>query len=98
MLALLGDLRKTGGGGVTVRGRLAFCEQTPWIQNMTLRENIIFGRAFDQERYRRVVAACALEPDLAALPAGDATEIGANGINLSGGQRARVALGALVLV
>ena len=70
----------------------AFCTQTPWVVNDTLQGNIIFGRPFDQERYDQVVEACALRDDLAILPAGDKTEIGEHGINLSGGQKARVCL------
>ncbi len=71
---------------------LAFCNQTPWVINDTVRGNIVFGRAFNYERYYQVVKACALEDDLAVLPAGDMTEIGERGINLSGGQKARISL------
>jgi ABC-type multidrug transport system fused ATPase/permease subunit len=60
--------------------------------NATLRDNILFGRDFIQERYDIVLEACALVDDLDVLPAGDMTEIGERGINLSGGQKARVAL------
>ena len=56
----------------------------------------IFGRPFEQRRYDDALDACALRDDLAALPAGDATEIGERGINLSGGQKARVALARAV--
>jgi len=77
-----------GGGG----GYVSYCAQTPWVVNDTVRGNILFGREFDQERYDRVVEACALLDDLIVLPAGDMTEIGERGINLSGGQKARVSL------
>lgn len=90
-LALVGDLHHVAGTHA-VRGRVAYTEQMAWIQNMTLRDNIVFGRPFDAARYGRVLSACALQPDLDALPAGDQTEIGSNGINLSGGQRQRVSL------
>lgn len=60
--------------------------------NDTLRNNILFGAAFDEERYRKVLNWCCLEPDLLRLVDGDRTEIGAFGVNLSGGQKARVAL------
>lgn len=73
-------------------GFVSYCAQTPWILNSTLKENILFGRPFDEERYNEVVHACALSSDLEILPAGDMTEIGERGINLSGGQKARVAL------
>ena len=75
--------------GVTVRGTVAYCAQEPWIQNATLRDNILFGAVFDQPKYDAVLAACALAADIAALPGGDHTEIGERGINLSGGQKAR---------
>ena len=70
----------------------SYCAQTPWVVNDTLRGNILFGRAYDEARYSAVVQACALIDDLAVLPAGDLTEIGEKGINLSGGQKARVSL------
>ena len=54
-----------------------------------MRENITFGAAWDAPRYERVLAACALEDDLKGLPAGDASELGERGLNLSGGQKAR---------
>ena len=75
-----------------MRGRVAFCAQEAWIQNLSFRDNVLFGEPFDAERYAAVVAACALGADIASLPAGDSTEIGERGINLSGGQKARVAL------
>ena len=71
---------------------LSYCNQSPWVVNDTLRGNVLFGREFNQERYDKVIEACALLDDLAVLPAGDKTEIGERGINLSGGQKARVSL------
>ena len=71
---------------------MAYVAQTAWIQNSTLRNNILFGQPFDDSRYDAVLDACALKPDLQVLPAGDQTEIGERGINLSGGQRQRVAV------
>ena len=73
-------------------GFVSYCAQNPWVVNDTLRGNILFGREYDEARYSRVVEVCALQDDLAVLPAGDSTEIGERGINLSGGQKARVAL------
>jgi ABC-type multidrug transport system fused ATPase/permease subunit len=80
------------GTGPVVRGRVAYCAQVPWVMGATLRENVLFGEPYDEARYRRVLDACALGPDLASLPAGDETEIGERGVTLSGGQKARVAL------
>uniref|UniRef100_A0A1I7V336 ABC transmembrane type-1 domain-containing protein n=1 Tax=Caenorhabditis tropicalis TaxID=1561998 RepID=A0A1I7V336_9PELO len=93
--ALLGEMGKLKGR-IGVNGRVAYVPQQPWIQNMTLRENITFGRRFDRKRYDQVLYACALKADLKILPAGDQTEIGEKGINLSGGQKARVSLARAV--
>ncbi|KAJ2832598.1 hypothetical protein GGI24_001173 [Coemansia furcata] len=95
MSAILGEMVKSAGS-VTVRGSLAYVPQQAWIMNATLRDNILFGHRFDQELYDRVLDACALRPDLEMLPAGDMTEIGEKGINLSGGQKARVSLARAV--
>ncbi|XP_047234005.1 ATP-binding cassette sub-family C member 3 isoform X2 [Girardinichthys multiradiatus] len=89
--AMLGDMEKVEGE-VSVRGSVAYVPQQAWIQNATLRDNILFGRSFKEHKYRRVLDACALTPDLEVLPGGDMTEIGEKGINLSGGQRQRVSL------
>lgn len=55
---------------------MAYVPQQAWIQNATLRDNILFGRPYVEEKYRRVMDACALTPDLEILPGGDQTEIG----------------------
>lgn len=89
--ALLGEMEKRSGR-VVVRDRVAFYSQQPWVQNMTIRDNILFGNQYDSVKYKRVLEVCCLLPDLQALPAGDETEIGHSGINLSGGQKARVSL------
>ncbi|KAG0250133.1 hypothetical protein DFQ27_009556, partial [Actinomortierella ambigua] len=91
--AMLGEMY-LWQGSVTLYGRrqIAYVPQQAWIMNATVRANILFGQPYDAERYEAVVSACCLEPDLATLPAGDATEIGERGINLSGGQKQRVAL------
>lgn len=70
---------------------VAFVSQTPWLQNTTIKKNILFGSLFEKERYEKVVEACALQTDLAALPKGDETQIGLRGVKVSGGQRARLA-------
>ncbi|XP_072229952.1 ATP-binding cassette sub-family C member 3 isoform X2 [Leuresthes tenuis] len=89
--ALLGEMEKVEGD-VSIRGSVAFVPQQAWIQNATLRDNILFGNAYNEQKYRCVLDACALTPDLEVLPGGDLTEIGEKGINLSGGQRQRVSL------
>ncbi|OQR87195.1 ATP-binding Cassette (ABC) Superfamily [Achlya hypogyna] len=89
--ALLGEMHMVSGQR-TVGGRISFANQEAWIQHDTLRNNILFADALDTVKYERVIAACQLGPDLASLSHGDATEIGERGINLSGGQKARVSL------
>ena len=63
---------------------------------MTLRDNILFGKKYNKRQYVETVVACQLESDLSIMPAGDYTEIGEKGINLSGGQKARVSLARAV--
>ncbi|KAK2956863.1 Multidrug resistance-associated protein [Blattamonas nauphoetae] len=93
--AILGDMDCVEGE-VRMEGRPAYCSQAAWIINDTIRGNITFGLPFDEERYRRVVKACALEHDFADLAAGDETAIGERGVNLSGGQKARIQLARAV--
>ena len=93
--ALLGEM-ETLSGSVRLSGSRAYVAQQAWIQNLTLRDNILFGQPYDPKRFADAVAVCGLEPDLKLLVAGDQTEIGENGINLSGGQKQRVALARAV--
>ncbi|KAK6608393.1 ATP-dependent bile acid permease 3 [Botrytis cinerea] len=71
---------------------VAFVAQIPWIENCTVRENVLFGLPLDLDRYEEVIEACALTKDLQLLSDGHETEIGTGGINLSGGQRWRLTL------
>ncbi|CCD69448.1 ABC-type glutathione-S-conjugate transporter [Caenorhabditis elegans] len=93
--ALLGEMNKLSGS-VQINGNIAYVPQQAWIQNMSLRNNILFNKPYDLENYEDVVKNCALKEDLANLPAGDRTEIGEKGINLSGGQKQRVSLARAV--
>lgn len=70
----------------------AYVGQENWIQAGSIRENILFGAEMNSDCYKRVIEACALVTDLETLPRGDDTPVGENGICLSGGQKARVAL------
>ncbi|OQS02506.1 ABC transporter-MRP [Thraustotheca clavata] len=88
---LLGELEKFNGS-VFMGGRVSYFSQQPWIQNMTIRENILFGKPYNRAKYQKVIEACALTKDLASFPAGDRTEIGQKGVNVSGGQKARISL------
>jgi ATP-binding cassette, subfamily C (CFTR/MRP), member 1 len=73
-----------------VGGQIAYVPQQAWIQNLTIRDNILFGKPYNETKYRDVVHACALEPDFQMLPQGDSSYGGLRGLNLSGGQRQRV--------
>lgn len=93
--AMLGEMENIKGH-INIQGSLAYVPQQAWIQNATLKDNILFGSELDEARYQKVIKACALLPDLELLPAGDQTEIGEKGINLSGGQKQRVSLARAV--
>jgi ATP-binding cassette subfamily C (CFTR/MRP) protein 4 len=79
-------------GTLTVRGKVAYTSQDPWIFGGSVRDNILFGNDYDPDKYDRVLRACALERDLSLLPYGDSTLVGDRGTSLSGGQKARVNL------
>ncbi|KAG0223993.1 Multidrug resistance-associated protein 1 [Mortierella sp. GBA43] len=89
--AIIGDLYKLHGT-VSIYGTVAYVPQQAWIINSTLRDNIVFGKPFDQQKYDDILLAAGLISDIGILPAGDLTEIGERGINLSGGQKQRVSL------
>lgn len=89
--AIMGEMYKKQGT-VKVYGDVACVPQQAWICNATVKDNILFGKPFDQDLYDRIVTASGLRPDLEMLPAGDQTEIGERGINISGGQKQRVSL------
>ncbi|KAH0437695.1 ABC multidrug transporter [Colletotrichum camelliae] len=75
---------------------VAFCEQSAWLRNVSIKDNIIGQERFDDEWYARVVFACDLKQDISRLPKGDDTLVGSGGITLSGGQKQRVALARAV--
>ncbi|KAH9380368.1 hypothetical protein HPB48_014535 [Haemaphysalis longicornis] len=81
---------------LSLKGTLAYSPQQAWMQNDSVKENILFGKNYDDERYEKIIEACALEHDLAVLPAGDETEIGEKGLNLSGGQKQRISIARAV--
>lgn len=93
--AILGEMGKLQGQ-IYVSESVAYLPQQAWMQNTSLRNNILFGKPFKSTFYETVIEACALNPDLQILPAGDQTEIGEKGINLSGGQKQRVSLARAV--
>ena len=89
--AVLGELPPSQGQ-VTVRGRIAYVPQQPWLFPGTVRSNILFGKKYEKDRYEKVLKACALEEDLQPLEDGDLTVVRDRGTPLSAGQKARISL------
>ncbi|XP_005164763.1 ATP-binding cassette sub-family C member 9 isoform X8 [Danio rerio] len=93
LLAMLGEMQTISGKvywSNKNRYSVAYATQKSWLLNATVEENITFGSPFNKQRYKAVIDACSLQPDIDLLPFGDQTEIGERGINLSGGQRQRI--------
>ncbi|TSX17022.1 Cystic fibrosis transmembrane conductance regulator [Bagarius yarrelli] len=95
LMTILGELVPSSGK-IRHSGRVSYSSQTAWIMPGTIRDNILFGLTYEEYRYSGVVKACQLEEDLAALPDKDRTLLAEGGLNLSGGQKARVALARAV--
>ncbi|KAI8906011.1 P-loop containing nucleoside triphosphate hydrolase protein [Gorgonomyces haynaldii] len=92
MSALVGEMPKKQGK-VVFRGSMGYCQQQAWIQNATIKDNILFGLPFDKDRYTRAIELASMTRDISILPGGDMTEIGEKGINLSaGGQKQRLSI------
>ncbi|KAJ7508849.1 hypothetical protein B0H11DRAFT_1962913 [Mycena galericulata] len=110
LMALLGEMTLLPGGRIIMSKNpsridehgnmhgISYAAQSPWLRHQSIKENILFGYPYDEARYKQCIECCALQPDLDVLEDGDATEIGARGVNLSGGQKARVALARAVYV
>lgn len=81
--ALLGDMFKVKGN-INIDGSIAYVPQQAWIQNASLRQNIIYTNPYDEKKLKKIIKNCALIQDLEILPGGETTEIGEKGINLSG--------------
>lgn len=90
--ALLGECPVLDGTVRTSATEIAWCEQTPWLVNDSVRNNILAGSAMDETLYSTVIHCCDLQADLDSLPAGDQTKVGSKGTALSGGQKQRIAL------
>ncbi|XP_054856398.1 ATP-binding cassette sub-family C member 12-like isoform X2 [Eublepharis macularius] len=93
--AILGQMH-LHQGTVAVDGTLAYVSQQAWIFHGSVRENILFGEPFEEQRYNYAISVCSLKSDMAILPYGDMTEIGERGLNLSGGQKQRISLARAV--
>ncbi|KAI1470644.1 P-loop containing nucleoside triphosphate hydrolase protein [Daldinia caldariorum] len=91
LLSILGETILESGE-ITCPKDIAYASQSPWLQNETIRDNILFNSPFEQVRYDRVINACGLPIDFNEFPERDGTEVGENGASLSGGQKSRVAL------
>ncbi|KAL1920360.1 uncharacterized protein VTP21DRAFT_737 [Calcarisporiella thermophila] len=83
-------------GSVHLNGRASYSSQVAWLFNGTIQENIIFGLEYDEERFKRVIRACALEDDLRHFPEREHKVVEERGANLSGGQQARINLARAV--
>ena len=83
-------------GAITFKGTVVYVPQIAWIFSGTIRENILFGEQYDEDKYNRVIEACALTQDIQKFPDCDQTIVGERGVVLSGGQRARVSLARAV--
>ncbi|KNC96889.1 uncharacterized protein SPPG_07717 [Spizellomyces punctatus DAOM BR117] len=105
VMALLGEMNRLAGEvylpdsrygrlnpSTGLTNSVAYAAQQAWLMNATIRDNILFGQPYDPAKYDRVIHACALLRDLETLEGGDMTEIGEKGVNLSGGQKARISL------
>jgi ATP-binding cassette subfamily C (CFTR/MRP) protein 1 len=92
---ILGEIQKISGT-VKISGTKAYVPQSPWILTGNIRENILFGNAYDRPKYDRTIKACALEKDFELFSCGDLTEIGERGINMSGGQKQRIQIARAV--
>ncbi|KAK7064563.1 ATP-binding cassette transporter [Favolaschia claudopus] len=97
LMALLGEMHFIPSGpsswyNLPRDKGVSYAAQESWVQNETIKENILFGAEYDEVRYKKVLYQCALERDLELFEAGDSTEVGEKGLTLSGGQKARITL------
>lgn len=97
LMALLGELHYVPAGpdswyNLPRAGGVAYAAQESWVQNETIRDNILFGSPYNEQRYKKVIYQCGLSRDLSLFDAGDKTEVGEKGLTLSGGQKARITL------
>lgn len=88
--SILGETSLQKGTMSLFHSTVAYCPQTPWIMNDTIRQNITGPESFDEKWYNFVIWACSLEADLQNIPGGDLSIAGSSGITLSGGQKQRI--------
>ena len=94
--AILGDMFLIEGKLSLFEKKIAYVPQTPWILSGSIKDNILFGQPYDDERFKKAIHAACLEKDFQSFPKGASTFIGERGITLSGGQRARISLARAV--
>ncbi|TYG83767.1 hypothetical protein ES288_D01G193800v1 [Gossypium darwinii] len=92
---MLGEMPKLSGT-VSVFGSIAYVSQVSWIQSGTIRDNILYGKPMDADKYDKAINVCALDKDINSFDHGDPTEIGQRGINMSGGQKQRIQLARVI--
>ncbi|KAL2243254.1 UNVERIFIED_CONTAM: ABC transporter C family member 8 [Sesamum indicum] len=95
LYAIIDELPKKSGT-VSVLGSVAYVSQASWIQSGTVRDNILFGKPMEKNKYEEAIRVCALDKDIESFDYGDLTEIGQRGLNMSGGQKQRIQLARAV--
>ncbi|XP_067128842.1 ATP-binding cassette sub-family C member 4-like [Centruroides vittatus] len=90
-MSMLGEIPVTSGE-VLIKGKIAYASQEAWVFNATIRDNILFGEVYEEQKYRKVLHITALEKDISRFPKGDLTIVGERGVIMSGGQKARINL------
>jgi ABC-type multidrug transport system fused ATPase/permease subunit len=88
--AMIGELPMKSGSIQTTMRNVAYCDQTPWVINVSIQDNIVGQSEYDKEWLETVISACQLEEDVGAFPMGALTIVGSGGVALSGGQKQRV--------
>lgn len=88
--AILGETTYTTGTILVNASQIAYCSQTPWLVNDTIRQNVLGASTFCADRYKQTIRACGLEKDIELFPDGDETFVGTQGVSLSGGQKQRL--------
>ncbi|XP_023241669.1 multidrug resistance-associated protein 4-like [Centruroides sculpturatus] len=97
LMSVLGEIPITFGE-VSVKGKISYASQEAWVFNATIRENILFGEKYQEEKYRKILHITALEKDISLFPKGDLTIVGEKGVIMSGGQKARINLARALYV
>ncbi|KAF9233986.1 P-loop containing nucleoside triphosphate hydrolase protein [Melanogaster broomeanus] len=93
--AIIGEMMRVSGD-VHCNGSIAYCAQQPWVQTTTIQDNILFGRPLNLQQLQKAIQTTCFDSDLDTFPHGMATQMSEKGNNLSGGQKARLALSRAV--